>query len=117
MWSPDRLVPVVVLGGMTDFGGERAEHGVPCLDEPQLCCREPVGSERVQVPGSGAAPFDEPGCREDAQVLAHRRSADRKLLSKLDDRPRALVQKFEDPAPYRLSERIEYCVRALVTHK
>src|SRR5215472_567076 len=69
MWSPDRLVPVVVLGGMTDFGGERAEHGVPCLDEPQLCCREPVGSERVQVPASGAAAFDEPGCREDSQVL------------------------------------------------
>jgi hypothetical protein len=51
--------------------------------------------------------FDQTGAAQHLQVLADRWSTDRKPVSQLADRRRAVAKKFQDSAAHGVAERIE----------
>lgn len=94
-------------GGALDLGGEVGEGAVPQAGQPLLGDGEPIRSQRVQVARADAVVIDETGAAEDPQMLAHPGAAHRQSVGELPDRQRPGAQHLDDPASYRIAQRVE----------
>jgi hypothetical protein len=100
-----------------DLGRVRGQDRVPGGGQPLLGSGQAAGRQRVQVAGAHALVLDQACVAQHPQVLADRRTADRKPLGQLPDRSRPVMQQLEDAPAHRLPQRVERGFRSLVTHQ
>ena len=103
--------------GPLHLGRVGGQHAVPGLDQPLLGSGQAAGGQRIEVARAGRAVLDQPGIAQHAQVLRYRWPAHRQLLGQPPDGRRPGPQQLQDPAAYRLAQRVEHSVRRLVTHR
>ena len=80
---------------------------LPVRREPRVELGERFGPDAIQAALSVGTYVDETGFFQDAEVLRHRRLAERQLHHQLTDRSLAAAQQVEDRYSLRLGEHLE----------
>jgi hypothetical protein len=109
--------PIPLCIELLDFGGIRTKDAVPDTHEPLLRSDEAIGSQCVEISGSGTSVVDESGVAQDPEVFAHRWATHWQTVSQLTYRERAFMQKLENAPSDRFAECVEDRSCGLVTHR